>query len=52
MYYVYIIKCEGGMLYTGITSDIDRRLDEHFGQTARCAKYTRSHKALSLEALG
>ena len=51
MYYVYIIKCEGGMLYTGITSDIDRRLDEHFGQTARCAKYTRSHKALSLEAL-
>ncbi|WP_303790784.1 GIY-YIG nuclease family protein [Ruminococcus flavefaciens] len=51
MYYVYIIKCEGGMLYTGITSDIDRRLDEHFGQTTRCAKYTRSHKALSLEAL-
>lgn len=51
MYYIYIIKCEGGELYTGITSDISRRMTEHFTQSKRCAKYTRTHKAVSLEAL-
>lgn len=51
MYYVYIIKCEGNTLYTGITNDVDRRLDEHFGRTEKCAKFTRSHRAISLEAL-
>nr|WP_294754484.1 GIY-YIG nuclease family protein [uncultured Ruminococcus sp.] len=51
MYYVYMIKCEGDMLYTGITNDIDRRMDEHFGRTEKCAKFTRSHRAQSLEAL-
>jgi putative endonuclease len=51
MYYVYIIKCEGNTLYTGITNDIDRRMDEHFGRTEKCAKFTRSHRAISLEAL-
>lgn len=39
------------MLYTGITSDIERRLKEHFERNEKCAKFTRSHKALSLEAL-
>jgi len=51
MYYVYIIKCSGNTLYTGITNDIDRRMNEHFGRTEKCAKFTRSHKAISLEAL-
>ena len=51
MYYVYIIKCEGGLLYTGITNNVERRMDEHFDRTEKCAKFTRSHKAESLEAL-
>ena len=51
MYFIYIIGCEGGLLYTGITNDIERRMDEHFGRTEKCAKFTRSHKALSLEAV-
>ncbi len=51
MYYVYIIRCEGGALYTGITNDPQRRMNEHFGRTEKCAKYTRSHKAEALEAL-
>ena len=51
MYYIYIIKCEGDLLYTGITTDVKRRMSEHFGRTEKCAKYTRSHKAVSLEAL-
>lgn len=51
MYYIYIIKCTGGMLYTGITADISRRMKEHFSRSVRCAKFTKSHKAESLEAL-
>ena len=51
MYYIYIIKCEGDLLYTGITTDVERRMNEHFTQSEKCAKFTRSHKALSLEAL-
>jgi len=29
MYFVYILKCKDGSLYTGITTDLDRRLQEH-----------------------
>lgn len=51
MYYIYILRCSGDTLYTGIAADIDRRMAEHFGRTERCAKYTRSHRAEKLEAL-
>lgn len=51
MYFVYIIRCCGDKLYTGITTDIKRRMNEHFRQTEKCAKFTRSHKAEALEAL-
>lgn len=51
MYFVYIIRCKGGVLYTGITNDVQRRMSEHFGQTEKCAKFTRSHHAEALEAL-
>lgn len=50
MYYIYIIKCSGNRLYTGITTDLSRRMSEHFNQSSKCAKFTRSHKAESLEA--
>ncbi len=50
-YFIYIIRCEGDVLYTGITTDVERRMNEHFGRTEKCAKFTRSHKAESLEAL-
>lgn len=29
MWYVYILKCENGDLYTGITDDVQRRFEEH-----------------------
>ncbi len=44
-YYVYVLSCLDGSLYTGITTDLDRRLAEHRAGTA--SKYTRSRKALS-----
>lgn len=29
MYYVYMVRCSDNSLYTGITSDIDKRINEH-----------------------
>jgi putative endonuclease len=46
MYYVYILKCGDGSLYTGITVDVQRRLQQH--QSGKGAKYTRSHLPVSL----
>ncbi len=40
-WYVYILECESGTLYTGITTDVARRFAEHKAGTG--AKYTRSH---------
>lgn len=51
MYYTYILRCENGSLYTGITTDVERRMSEHFGKTAAGAKYTRSHTPKKLEAV-
>ncbi len=40
MWYVYIIECKNGHLYTGSTNDIDRRMKAHANGTG--AKYTRA----------
>lgn len=39
MWFVYMIRCSDGSLYTGITTDIERRLAQHAQQ--RGAKYFR-----------
>ena len=36
---VYILKCKDGTFYTGITTDINRRIKEH--GTNKGAKYTK-----------
>lgn len=41
MYYVYMLRCAGGSLYTGITNDLEKRLAAH--NAGKGAKYTRSH---------
>ena len=51
MYFVYIIRCEDDTLYTGITTDIERRFREHSGEAANGAKYTRSHRPERVEAV-
>ncbi|MBI2026172.1 MAG: GIY-YIG nuclease family protein [Candidatus Levybacteria bacterium] len=40
-YFVYIFKCSDGSFYTGITSDIEKRLKQHNGLLKGGAKYTR-----------
>lgn len=49
-YFTYILRCTDNTLYTGITTDLERRMKEHFSQNEKCAKYTKRHKAKKLEA--
>lgn len=45
-YFVYILRCGDGTLYTGSTDNIERRLAVH--QSGKGAKYTRSRGPLTL----
>lgn len=47
MWYVYIVECSDGTLYTGITTDVDRRIKEH-NTSRKGAKYTRSRRPVRL----
>ena len=49
MYYVYMLRCKDNTLYTGITNNLKRRMEEHFTKSEKCAKYTRSHTPEKLE---
>jgi putative endonuclease len=43
---VYVLRCAGGTLYTGITNDLEERLKAH--RAGRGAKYTRGRLPLEL----
>ncbi len=49
-WFVYILRCSDGSLYTGVTTDIQRRVKEHNGEGAkgRGAKYTKAHSPVKL----
>ena len=51
MYYTYIIKCVNGNLYTGITTDVERRFGEHKSKSKISDKYTRANPAVKVEAV-
>jgi len=42
-----MLRCKGDTLYTGITTDIDRRVNEH-NVSSLGAKYTRSRRPVAL----
>lgn len=46
-WYVYIVCCNDGTLYTGITTDLERRIASHNSGKGG-AKYTRSRRPVSL----
>jgi putative endonuclease len=48
MWLVYIVRCADSTLYTGITTDITRRVREHNGQITSGAKYTLSKRPVIL----
>lgn len=43
MYYVYMLRCRDGSLYTGTAADLCRRMRQHAGGGSACARYTRAH---------
>ena len=47
-WYVYLIECLDGSVYTGIATDVDRRYAEHVA--GKGARYTRSRPPLRLLA--
>ena len=47
MYYLYILKCADKTLYTGITTDLKRRIGEH-NSSKLGAKYTSSRIPVEL----
>ena len=51
MYYTYMLRCEDNSIYTGITTDIKRRMKEHFEKDKKCAKYTFRHTPKKLECV-
>ncbi len=46
MWYLYILRCRDGSLYTGITTDVEKRLEAH--RAGKGAKYTRGRGPLEL----
>jgi putative endonuclease len=46
VWYLYIIRCRDGSLYTGIATDLDRRLAAH--RAGKGAKYLRGRGPLTL----
>lgn len=45
-WFLYIVECRDGSLYTGITNDLDRRISQHNDGTG--ARYTRSRRPVRI----
>ncbi|MBI2334325.1 GIY-YIG nuclease family protein [Candidatus Daviesbacteria bacterium] len=46
MWYVYVLQCVDGSLYTGSTNNLEKRFLEH--KNGKGGHYTRSHKPVKL----
>lgn len=46
VWYLYMLRCGDGTLYTGITTDVEKRLEAH--RSGKGAKYTRGRGPLEL----
>ena len=47
-WHVYLLECDGRAIYTGITTDVARRVAEHDAGKSRAARFTRGCKQLRL----
>jgi putative endonuclease len=48
VYYVYVVRCANGSLYTGYTKDIDKRIATH--NEGKGGRYTKAHRPVELIA--
>lgn len=46
IWYLYILRCKDNTLYTGITTNVEKRLQQH--RSGKGAKYTRGRAPLEL----
>ena len=46
-----MLRCEDNSIYTGITTDVKRRMEEHLAKDKKCAKYTLKHSAKKMESV-
>ena len=46
-WWVYLVSCSDGSLYTGITTNVERRISEH-NTSKKGAKYTRNKRPVRL----
>lgn len=46
MWFVYVIQCVDGSLYTGSTNNLEKRFSEH--KMGKGGRYTRAHKAIKM----
>lgn len=46
-WYVYIVRCVDNTLYTGVTTDVEKRVKEH-NTSKRGAKYTKTRRPVKL----
>ena len=47
-WFVYMVRCSDNSLYTGVTTDTRRRVQQHNDQIPGAAKYTRTRQPVSL----
>lgn len=47
-YWVYMVECADGTFYTGIATDVARRLSEHNGANGKGARYTSARRPVRL----
>lgn len=47
-WFIYILRCADNSLYTGITLDVDKRLNQHNGVDKNGAKYTKARRPVQL----
>lgn len=45
---MYILQCADNSLYTGITTDLQRRLEEHNNHNTKGARYTRHRRPVNM----
>jgi len=45
---VYMVRCADGTLYTGIATDVARRVEEHNSNRLLAANYTRARRPVTL----
>lgn len=46
-WYIYLLRCENSSLYTGITTDVEKRFQVH--KNGKGAKYTKIFKPIKIE---